>query len=216
VAYAQLVSQDAVPEIQRRGRPRSERARNAILTAASELLYGQGLSNMSMDGIAERAGVSKATIYRWWASKELLALDAFVTDWEATSPLSSPDTGSLRGDLHARLRPFWRLARKRPVGRVVTGLLARAQTDPQFARLYHKHFLEPRRVATREIFQRAIDRGDIPADSNLELALDLIYGALFHRLLQGHAPLEESFRQEVIETVVVGLEQSTIFTQTRR
>jgi AcrR family transcriptional regulator len=201
------------PAEQRRGRPRSERARQAILSAAAELLFEQGLNSMSMDGVADRAGVSKATIYRWWPSKEVLALDAFVTDWEATSPTASPDRGSLRADLHARLRPFWRLVRKRPVGRVLTGLIARAHTDPQFALLYHERFLQPRRAATRVLFERAIRRGEIPADTNVDLALDLVYGALFHRIIQGHAPLEETFRHEVIETVVVGLEQSTIFKQ---
>ena len=66
---------DTASETPRRGRPRSEKAKQAILTAASELLLEQGLHAMSMDDVAERAGVSKATIYRWWASKELLALD---------------------------------------------------------------------------------------------------------------------------------------------
>ena len=194
----------------RRGRPRSERARQAILTAAVELLYEDGLSAMTVDDVAERAGVSKATIYRWWPSKELLALDAFATDWEMTSPVTSPDTGSLREDLRARLRPFRRLLKRRPLGRVLTGLVARAQTDPAFAAMYRERFLEPRRAATRALFQRAVDRGEIPADSDLDVALDLVYGALFHRLFQGHAPLDERFGEEIIETVVTGLERAEL------
>jgi AcrR family transcriptional regulator len=197
-------------DVQRRGRPRSERAHQAILTAAVELLYDEGLSAMNMDHVAERAGVSKATIYRWWSSKELLALDAFSTDWEAISPVTSPDTGSLREDLRVRLRPFRRLLKRRPLGRVMSGFLAQAQTDPAFAELYRERFLEPRRVATRAIFQRAIERGEIPADSDLDVALDLVYGALFHRLLQGHAPLDERFDEKIVETVVTGLERGKL------
>ena len=86
-------------EAPRRGRPRSEKAKQAILTAASELLLEHGLHAMSMDDVAERAGVSKATIYRWWGSKELLALDALATAWAAPVPAAQRDTGSLRGDL---------------------------------------------------------------------------------------------------------------------
>ncbi|MGH3252299.1 MAG: TetR/AcrR family transcriptional regulator, partial [Trebonia sp.] len=81
-----------------RGRPRSEKARKAILVAAAELLLDRGLAAVSMDAVAERAGVSKATIYRWWPTKETLALDALYTQWAAAAP-APRDTGSLRGDL---------------------------------------------------------------------------------------------------------------------
>ena len=74
---------EATAEAPRRGRPRSEKARLAILEAAAELLLARGLSAVSMDAVAERAGVSKATIYRWWPTKETLALDALYNEWAA-------------------------------------------------------------------------------------------------------------------------------------
>ena len=80
----------------RAGRPRSEKARTAILQAATDLLLAHGLAGVSMDTVAERAGVSKATIYRWWRSKELLALDALYEESAASQP-RQPDTGTLRG-----------------------------------------------------------------------------------------------------------------------
>jgi len=86
----------------RRGRPRSEQARLAILDATGELLLEHGLPGVSMDAVAERAGVSKATIYRWWPSKETLALEAVYRAWSAAEA-PQPDTGSLRGDLRAIL-----------------------------------------------------------------------------------------------------------------
>src|ERR1700743_3921112 len=98
-----------------RGRPRSARAHEAILKAAAGLLLEHGLAAVSMDGVAERAGVSKATIYRWWPTKETLALDALYSEWVATAP-DPQDTGSLREDLRELLRPWARLPRGRPWG----------------------------------------------------------------------------------------------------
>jgi AcrR family transcriptional regulator len=195
---------DVTAEAPQRGRPRSERARKAILEAASELLLARGLSAVSMDAVAERAGVSKATIYRWWPTKETLALDALYTEWAAARP-HPRDTGSLRGDLLSLLRPWARLAGSRPYGRVVAALLTEAQTDPVFAAEYRERFVEPRRQQAREIFRRAIERGEIPADTKVEVALDLLYGPLYHRLLHGHAPLNDRFVREVIDMVLDGV-----------
>ena len=137
----------------RRGRPRSEKAHNAILEAAAELLLEQGLSAVRMDAVAARAGASKATIYRWWPTKEALALDALYHEW-AVVP-AARDTGSLRGDLLSLLRPWARLAARRPYGRVIAALLTEAQADPAFAGQYRARFVEPRRDQARAIFRRA-------------------------------------------------------------
>ena len=188
-----------------RGRPRSEKARTAILTAAIDLLLEQGLHAMSMDDVAQRAGVSKATIYRWWPSKELLALDALATAWATPTPDAQRNTGSLRGDLLAGLRTWLRQLKQRPYGRVIAGLVAQAQTDPEFAKLYREHFVQPRRANTRELLRRAIDRGEIPPDTNIDVTLDLLYGPIYHRLLHGHAPLTDRFAQQVIDTVITGI-----------
>lgn len=186
-----------------RGRPRSEKARGAILEAAAELLLEKGLAAVSMDAVAARAGVSKATIYRWWPTKETLALDALYHEWAAVP--SPRDTGSLRGDLLSLLRPWARLASRRPYGRAIAALLTEAQTDPTFAREYRTRFVEPRRDQARPILQRAIERGDLPATTNIELVLDLLYGPLYHRLLHGHAPLDDRFLRDLIDTVLAGL-----------
>jgi AcrR family transcriptional regulator len=188
-----------------RGRPRSEKAHKAVLDAAAELLLARGLSAVSMDAVAERAGVSKATIYRWWPTKETLALDALYTEWDTARP-SPRDTGSLRGDLLALMRPWARLASSRPYGRVLAALLTEAQTDPVFAAEYRQRVFEPRRDQARAVFRRAIDRGEIPADTNIEVALDLLYGPLYHRLLHGHAPLNDRFTQDVIDMALNGIQ----------
>ena len=199
------MSSDVTAEAPQRGRPRSERARKAILEAASELLLARGLSAVSMDAVAERAGVSKATIYRWWPTKETLALDALYTEWAAARP-HPRDTGSLRGDLLSLLRPWARLAGSRPYGRVVAALLTETHTDPVFAAEYRRRVVEPRRDQARAIFRRAIERGEIAADTKIEVALDLLYGALYHRLLHGHAPLTDRFTQDVIDLALAGIQ----------
>lgn len=198
------MSETAVPPAVARGRPRSERARQAILAAAASLLLDRGLAAVSMDAVAERAGVSKATIYRWWPTKETLALDALYTEWAAAQP-PVVDTGSLRGDLLALLRPWARAVGGRPYGRVIAALVTEAQTDPAFAAEYRDRVVSPRRAQARTIFTRAIARGEIAAGTKVEVAIDLVYGPLYHRMLHGHAPLDDEFVEDVVDMALAGI-----------
>jgi AcrR family transcriptional regulator len=193
---------DTIADVGRRGRPRSEETRKAILRATGELLLDQGMSSISMDAVAERAGASKATIYRWWPSKELLALDAVFSEWEADLPDDGPDTGSLPGDLLALVLPWARQIASKPWGRVIAGLLSGVQNDPEFGNEYRRRLLEPRREHAREILARAIQRGEIAADTDIETAVDLIYAPFYHRILHGHAPLTDDFVRTVVNYVV--------------
>ncbi len=187
-----------------RGRPRSAKAHEAILKAAAELLLDLGLDAVSMDEVAARAGVSKATIYRWWPSKETLALDALYTEWAAASPVPK-DTGSLRGDLLSFLSPWGRLVSAQSYARVIAALVAETRVDPAFAAEYQRRVVYPRREQAREIFGRAIERGEIPADLDVEVALDLIFGPLYYHLLQIHAPLDDGFVQASIDLALTGI-----------
>jgi AcrR family transcriptional regulator len=158
---------------------------------------------VSMDAVAERAGVSKATIYRWWPSKEMLALDAML-DWAATSA-PPRDTGSLRGDVLALIRPWVREIMRQQFGPVIAAFVSQAQSDPEFADAYRSHFVEPRRDAMRAVFARAAERGEVPAEVDVEVALDLLYGAVYHRVLHGHAELSDRFAQNVVEMTLNGI-----------
>ncbi|MCW2795723.1 TetR/AcrR family transcriptional regulator [Nocardioides sp.] len=197
------MTEAVVPARPRRGRPRSEKARESILGAAAELLLTPGLGAVSMDSIAEHAGVSKATIYRWWATKEALALDALYYEW--TAPRADPpDTGTLRGDLLALLRPWVRVVRTRPYAAVIGTFITKAHTDPAFATEYVARLVRPRRDRARAVFERAIERGEIPAVVKIDVALDLLYGALYHRLLHGHARLTDGFVSDVVDMTLHG------------
>ncbi len=186
-----------------RGRPRSEAADRAILDAATDLLAERGLAGMSMEEVAARAGVGKATVYRRWRSRGALALDAFMTEFQALQPL--PDTGSLRGDLLAALRAWVRAVTRTPAGRILAGLVAAAQDDPELAAAWRARVLEPMRAQHQIMLRRAIARGEIPASTDMDVALDLLYGAAYHRLLQGHRPLSDTFTRGVVEVIVAGL-----------
>jgi AcrR family transcriptional regulator len=187
------------------GRPRSEKARQAILAAAIGLVLDQGLYAVSMDEIARRAGVSKATIYRWWPSKERLVLDALAAEWATASAPGPGQSGNLRVDLLARLLPWIRQLKSQPFSRVVAGLVAEAQVNTEFAELYREHFVKPRRDATRELLVQAVERGEIGADTDFEITLDLLYGPIYHRMLHGHAPLTERFAEDVVDHVIAAV-----------
>jgi AcrR family transcriptional regulator len=188
-----------------RGRPRSQTAHKAVLAAAAELLLDYGLHAVSMDAVAERAGVSKATIYRWWPKKEILALDMLLTEWSAVTP-AQYESGALRSDLRALLLAWTRLVTSRPYGRVAAALIAEARTDPAFSAEYQRRILEPRRDQARMIFAQAVSRGEIVPETKVEVAIDLLYGPLYHRLLHGHAPLDDEFVDDIVDMALRGIQ----------
>jgi AcrR family transcriptional regulator len=187
-----------------RGRPRSEARKQAILKAAFELIGERGLAATSMDAVADRAGVSKATIYRWWDSKELLALEALYAEWDTAGP-ASRDLGTLRSEMLAVVRPWVRMAVAGPSARILTALVAEVQNDPEFGEAYRARFVQPRRDQARAMFSRAIARGEIPADTDIEIAIDLLWGPFYHRLFHGHAPLNDRFARRSVDTVLAGI-----------
>jgi AcrR family transcriptional regulator len=158
---------------------------------------------MSIEEVAARAGVGKATIYRRWPSKGLLALDAFVTSFREQQPL--PDTGTLRDDLIAALTEWIRAVTQTSMGPMLTGLIAEAQYDPGLRAAWRDRVLEPLRSQRRIMLDRAIARGEIPATVDREVVLDLFFGAAQHRLLLGHLPLSDDFIREVVDVILDGI-----------
>ena len=170
-----------IPEPARRGRPRSEQAERAILQTTARLLEERGLTDLTIEEVALQAGVGKATIYRRWATKGLLVFDAFEADFLSRQPL--PDTGTLAGDLLAALQGWIVTVKNTATGRTLVGLIAEVQRDPALAESWNIRFVEPVRAQHRALLRRAIDRREIPSDTDPEIALDLLFGAAYHRLL---------------------------------
>jgi AcrR family transcriptional regulator len=180
-----------------RGRPRSERATAAILGAARELLEERGLKALSVDAIAARAGVSKATIYRWWPSKAAVVMDAFLAGTGPRMPF--PDTGSAREDLRRQLRSVIRLFNEPRTRGPFVALIAESQHDPELARALRERFIASRRAAAREVFARGQARRELRADLDVELAIDALYGALYYRLLVSGEPLRPRYADALLD-----------------
>jgi AcrR family transcriptional regulator len=157
-----------------------------------------------MDEVAQRGGVSKATIYRWWPTKGMLVFEAFTANFLARQP--TPDTGSLRGDLLAALRSWIRTVKGTVTGRTLVGLIAEVQRDPDLAEIWREHFVTRVRAQHRLMLDRAIGRGEVPADTDPDIILDLVFGSAYHRLLQSHLPLTDRFARAVVDTIVAGAE----------
>lgn len=181
------------------GRRRSDQAHRAILQATMEILKQEGYRAMTIEAIAARAGVGKKTIYRWWPSKAAIVLETLITATETNAPFL--DTGSLKGDL---LSYFERSlpGLQDESGKLLRGLAAEAQLDPEFAREFHRVFIVPRREALVALLKRAVQRGELAADTNLDALADMIYGAKWYRFLLYPAPLDDAFAREMVKLIL--------------
>ena len=188
------------------GRPRSEAAQQAILDAARDLLMQGGYAGVTVEAIAAQAGVSKATIYRWWPGKAAVVLEAFLA---ASGPCHHrPDTGCPAADLREQLQGLAR-ALAGPVGTVLCGVLAEAQSDPEVAETLRAGYLAPRRAETCRLLERARAAGRISPDADVEAAADALVGPLFYRLLTGHALPDAAFVDALVRVVFDGLHSAS-------
>ncbi|HVX65945.1 MAG TPA: TetR/AcrR family transcriptional regulator [Bryobacteraceae bacterium] len=187
-----------------RGRQRSAESECAILTATLQLLEQKPLRDITIEAIAQKAGVGKATIYKWWPSKAYVALDSVLTRMEAA--VAAPDTGSAKVDFTEQLKSLIRFYTS-PAGRIFCQFIAEGQSDPEFAKLFRERFLAPRRDAVRVIWQRGVERGEVRREIDSELVLDLIYGPTIFRLLAGHAPLNDAEAANIVAAVFAGIEK---------
>jgi AcrR family transcriptional regulator len=193
----------AVPGLARRaGRPRSEQARHAVLQACTELLQEGGLRDMTTDRISARSGVSKATIYKWWPNKYVVAVEAFLSQMYAESP--DPDTGSAAEDFRDAVRGMMRFYAS-PSGRIFAQLVAEAQNDPKVAAELRDRLIASRRKLVRAIWDRGVERGELRAEVDPEVAIDLFFGPAMYRLVAGHAPLDEAAADEIVRAALRGL-----------
>lgn len=183
------------------GRPRDPRADAAILTAVVELLAEVGFGGLTIDAVAHRAGVGKATIYRRWEGKERLVLDALSTEVQQTQ---SPDTGSVGQDLLQIYEPMAEPVAQQTVVRLMPALAAEAAVNPELAERL-RSFVFTRRTAAREALQRGMDRGDLDPAADIELCIDLLTGALLYRLFFSGAEVGIDVIEQAIAVVLRGI-----------
>ncbi len=184
------------------GRPRSTESEAAVIIATAELLKEMPLRDLTIEEIARRAGVGKQTIYKWWKSKSAVALDAFCK--AMLTEVEVPDTGSFLEDMVKQLRSVTRFY-KSAAGSAFCQFLAEAQSDGEFKRTFLNVFLKPRRDAVRVIWERAIQRNEIAADTDPEIAMDNLYGPLIFRLMSGHGSLSESVTRQIARNAFLGI-----------
>lgn len=187
-----------VTESRPRGRPRSATADDAILAATLELVGEVGISGMSMDELARRAGVAKATIYRRWSNKESLVIDALHS---AMSPIESQDTGSLRGDLRGYLGVLIGRFDQNPMNDVLPHLIEAACHDPGVQASLDE-YVQFRRAPLRAIFERARDRGEIDDDADIDVLIDLTIGPFIYRRLLTRDVIDHRFADRILRRIL--------------
>src|SRR2546421_7882984 len=158
-----------------RGRPRDEVAKSRILEAALELLEEQSFADIATDAIAERAGASKATIYRWWPNKAAVLMEALREAVAQEFPF--PDTGDLRKDVRIQLRNFIKFLTGRR-GRIFRAFVAAAQSDTEVAGAFEIVWRKPRRAAAKAILEHHRGRS-LRENTDLDLVMDVLYGPLY-------------------------------------
>ena len=171
----------------RPGRPRDVGADDAIMDAVVEILTEVGFRGLTIDAVAQRAGVGKATIYRRWDGKEQLVLDALAA---GRLPVPQPDTGTLHDDLLAYYLPLADLEAQQGAVRLMPALAAEAAVDADLADRLHA-FVSDRRAPVAGILRRAQERGEVNDDVDIELVVDLLTGAIMYRLYFSGAVVDE-------------------------
>jgi AcrR family transcriptional regulator len=202
-----MKSHEAEPRPERRfpGRPRSEQARQAILKAAYRLLKARGFQAVGSHDVARAAGVSSATLYRWWNSKEEVLLDACFEHMKPVLAISGAGSALSRLRRYVlRATDFLSSEDGTVMARLVTGI----HDDKKLRQVFLDRYVMPRREIERRIIEEAVAAGDLKSTTDPELLIDALNGPLFFRWLQGHAPLERKFAELIFEKVIPAFESS--------
>ena len=184
------------------GRPRDARADRAILSATLELIADVGVHEFRTEDVAARAGVGKGAIYRRYRSKDDLVTAAVAA--LVSEEIAIPDTRSTRGDLLVLMQEAVELYCGSLAGRLMPNLVGAMAQRPELARAVRESFLAGRRAALAAVLERGVERGDLRPDLDVQLALDVLGGPLFYRLLITGGPLDEQLAEGVADLIVRG------------
>lgn len=185
---------------------RSDRARRAILSATRELVADVGYNRLTIEGIAAAAGVGKQTIYRWWRSKAAVLFDAILeVNSQGERVVALPDTGDLESDLRFVLRGTVAAMVEPANDRLQRAITAEIQTDIAVAEELVRLLLRPQLDACAARIASGIRAGQIDASVDAGLAVELLFGPIFHRWLLRTGELDNQFADAVLALVLTGL-----------
>lgn len=188
----------------RRGRPRSEAAREAILSSVERLFRDGGFDAVSVDAIAATAGVSKATVYRWWPNKAAVLLESVVGRMR---PLADyEDAPTLREKFRRQLTDTVRYLKGKE-GAPLIALIAAKQGDPQLAREFAERYAVPRRARLRAMIREGVERGELGPVNDDDALIDMIYGPIYYRILVRGGPIDNAFVDTVVDTTFDRIER---------
>ncbi|HLG95735.1 MAG TPA: TetR/AcrR family transcriptional regulator [Bryobacteraceae bacterium] len=181
---------------------RRTRTRERVLAAAGQILRSKGYSQLTMERVAAESGVAKTTLYRSWPTKAALCMDLYLDI--AVRELNMPNTGDVASDLKHIANTVVHLQTRTVAGPAFLGLIAEAQLNPGTRAAFMAEFAERRREVTRAVLRRAIERRQIRPDTDIDLLIDALGGAVTFRLLQGHAPLTSRFTNALVMLLLEG------------
>jgi AcrR family transcriptional regulator len=186
-----------------RGRRPADEVRRAVLAAAADLLFQDGIAGVTHERVAALAGVSKTTLYKWWPSAGAIAVDAY---FDRSAPtLVMPDTGDIEADLKAQVRRFVELMTETNAGRAVRGLIAAAQWDDAVRVAFAERYVQPRRQHGAEALERAQSRGQVREGVDVQILIDQIWGACYYRLLTEDRTVTFEYADRLVEQALRGV-----------
>jgi AcrR family transcriptional regulator len=183
-----------------RGRPRSEEAKRAILDTALQLCARDGYHQFTIKALADKAGVGRQTVYRWWPDKAQVLLDALIDLRERELPKRFRETGETLRDVENVLVLTFELTHE-VTGKALIGLMSDAQSDPDLSQRLQHTVIGPRRDALRAILQRGVDAGKLSEAVPLPLVVDFAFGTMWYRMLSRHAPVDARAAREITDAI---------------
>jgi AcrR family transcriptional regulator len=180
------------------GRPRDARIDAEVVAKTLKMLRISGYRSVTIERIARELGMARTSLYRRWPSKRHLVAYTVISE---LGEHPAPDTGNLREDLQAVVETLLH-GFSGPLGQALPGLVGEMAQDEELADTIRQEVLAPRRHSMRAAFARAIERGEVGANLNVELVLDMLTGPFYYRALFRHAPITRQTTSQVVDYVL--------------
>jgi len=202
------MSEQSMPVRRGRGRRPADEVRARVLDAAGRILLRDGLSAVTFGRVAEESGSSKMTLYKWWPSPGALAAEAYFA--QSAPVLDFPDTGDVRADLVTQLTSFVRWLTDDGAATPVSELVGAAQIDADIAHAWTQRYAHPRRELARGRLRAAQEQGQLRNDADLDIIVDQLWGACYHRLLVLKVPFDETLVPRLVDQALYGAARGPI------